>query len=292
MLFLLLNRANKCTCGQLFHTSQDMAILLCMEEILIEEKKYVSSKRAAQITGYAKDYVGQLCREGRVPARLVGRGWYVLESAIQDHRFGNPEPLEENVKESKDSIESPIDKTWEFPRYEATQPEVLPSINRLQEEKVVASAEEDQNMPEHLQESWRAWFDQVDEQKIAQTEETPIEESVQEKPVLQEKEESVEEIIEETPEITSEEVSIPIHAIKPRVTEEISVDVTKDNKKYTPRSATSVRNDVILRSVQIAGAAIALVMVCLAAIGSGYFDTYVVSNRQVQIAAGVFLYNK
>ena len=59
-----------------------------MDEILIEEKKYVSSKRAAKMTGYAKDYIGQLCREGRVPARLVGRSWYVLETAIQDHRFG------------------------------------------------------------------------------------------------------------------------------------------------------------------------------------------------------------
>jgi hypothetical protein len=51
-----------------------------MDELTLDDKAYLSSKRAAQVTGYAKDYVGQLCREGRVEARLVGRNWYVLES--------------------------------------------------------------------------------------------------------------------------------------------------------------------------------------------------------------------
>jgi hypothetical protein len=59
-----------------------------MDELTLDDKKYISSKQAAKITGYAKDYVGQLCREGRVQARLVGRSWYVLESSIKDHRFG------------------------------------------------------------------------------------------------------------------------------------------------------------------------------------------------------------
>ncbi|MHB1163603.1 MAG: hypothetical protein ACYCZZ_03760, partial [Minisyncoccota bacterium] len=69
-----------------------------MDELLIEGKKYISSKQAAKITGYAKDYIGQLCREGRVSARLVGRSWYVLEAAIQDHRFGAVE--ERGAKEA------------------------------------------------------------------------------------------------------------------------------------------------------------------------------------------------
>ncbi len=59
-----------------------------MEEIVFDGKKYISSKLAAKLTGYAKDYVGQLCREGRVTARLVGRSWYVLEDSIKEHRFG------------------------------------------------------------------------------------------------------------------------------------------------------------------------------------------------------------
>ena len=89
-----------------------------MDEILIEEKRYISSKRAAKITGYAKDYIGQLCREGRVPARLVGRSWYVLETAIQDHRFGNQE------------VELPVP---ESPKYEASPVEILPPVSRSDE---------------------------------------------------------------------------------------------------------------------------------------------------------------
>ena len=109
-----------------------------MEEIFIEEKKYISSKRAAKITGYAKDYIGQLCREGRVPARLVGRNWYVLETAIQDHRFGDSEVIElkENAKIA--SSVPVLPPTWETPRYESS-PE-----------------------SEGAQDSWRAWFDRFD----------------------------------------------------------------------------------------------------------------------------------
>src|SRR3989338_10751365 len=111
-----------------------------MDEILIEEKRYISSKRAAKMTGYAKDYIGQLCREGRVPARLVGRSWYVLEAAIQDHRVGatdvehekteqavSPTPAEPTIESSKPGLPS----TWEPPRYETPSDELLPSINRL-----------------------------------------------------------------------------------------------------------------------------------------------------------------
>ncbi len=70
-----------------------------MEELVIGDTKYISSKRAAEITGYAKDYVGQLCREGRVEARLVGRSWYVREASIRDHRFGPSEEKKEVVVE-------------------------------------------------------------------------------------------------------------------------------------------------------------------------------------------------
>ncbi len=107
-----------------------------MDEITIEDKKYISSKRAAKITGYAKDYVGQLCREGRVPARLVGRNWYVLETAIQDHRFGDSEIEQEKQEEEVETMPSigAFPSTWETPKYEAYSEEILPSVNRLQKE--------------------------------------------------------------------------------------------------------------------------------------------------------------
>src|SRR3989338_4999086 len=156
-----------------------------MDEILIEEKRYVSSKRAAKMTGYAKDYIGQLCREGRVPARLVGRSWYVLESAIQDHRFGDTDPATPAPRLST--------STWEAPRYEAFSEEFIPVLHRPQDAETPtpmnADSRDKEHKPEftqHLQDSWRAWFDRVEDAKPAtliatETEKGPVEPEISEK---------------------------------------------------------------------------------------------------------------
>ncbi len=57
-----------------------------MDELEIQGKKYISSKRAAQLTGYAKDYVGQLARSGKIPGMRMGRAWFVEEAALLGHR--------------------------------------------------------------------------------------------------------------------------------------------------------------------------------------------------------------
>lgn len=53
-----------------------------MDALEIQGRRYISSKRASELTGYAKDYVGQLAREGKIPGSRLGRAWYVDESAI------------------------------------------------------------------------------------------------------------------------------------------------------------------------------------------------------------------
>lgn len=53
-----------------------------MDELEIKGKKYISSKRASELTSYAKDYVGQLVRAGKLPATRVGRAWYVERDAL------------------------------------------------------------------------------------------------------------------------------------------------------------------------------------------------------------------
>src|SRR4051812_10524718 len=96
-----------------------------MNELTIDGKLYISSKRAAEITGYAKDYIGQLCREGHVDARMVGRSWYVLESSIWAHRFGGSAsvaPVEAPQEEAE--LATSMD-TWERPTYVA---ETVPSM--------------------------------------------------------------------------------------------------------------------------------------------------------------------
>ncbi len=55
------------------------------DTLSIDGKIYVSTRRASEIAGYSKDYIGQLCREGRVLSRMVSRSWWVDEESIRRH---------------------------------------------------------------------------------------------------------------------------------------------------------------------------------------------------------------
>ncbi len=153
-----------------------------MDELLIDDKKYLSTKRAAKVTGYAKDYIGQLCREGRVKARQVGRSWYVLETDIRQHRFGSEAagtpsvslPKMDDLRKTEEKsalashfVQKPVDYTWDAPRYspEYTDP---PQINLLKKEPSATSQEAQAQLTEgktdsaepldNLNDAWEAWF--------------------------------------------------------------------------------------------------------------------------------------
>jgi len=68
-----------------------------MDELTISGKKYISSKRAAEISGYAKDYIGQLARAQKIKATRVGRTWYVLEEALLGHKNENSSSISESI---------------------------------------------------------------------------------------------------------------------------------------------------------------------------------------------------
>ncbi|MCX6786461.1 MAG: hypothetical protein NTU85_01400 [Candidatus Kaiserbacteria bacterium] len=265
-----------------------------MDEILIEEKKYVSSKRAAKITGYAKDYIGQLCREGRVPARLVGRSWYVLETAIQDHRFG--EPVAELENPARTTVpKATLQSTLEAPRYEAVPEEILPSINRLREEssEQVDSKKREFDMPQNVQDSWKAWFDRFDNTVENINPETPaatVEDQEESEQNIEEKDDEKE---EDTP------IRVPIHTISRDVPTDLlphhtvqQLDKQEKGSTKTLHRMRKGRNMGIIRTIQIAGTLLAMVAAVIAVIGSGYFDQYILSNKQVGIMAGVSMYNR
>lgn len=256
-----------------------------MDEILIGEKKYISSKQAAKLTGYAKDYVGQLCREGRVPARLVGRSWYVLESAIQDHRFSDAKIEPDKTEKPKPSAESPIQSTWESPRYEASRDELLPSVNRLQNRELSVSEEKNEgsDVANRLQDTWQAWFDRFDHGSLGKSGAAAM---------LQEPEGANDE-----PEIEqSEEVDIPIHTVHQihyqLPPEELLPNIHSEPEPQNKRIEERGGSRALVRAVRLMGALVALVAVIAAALGSGYFDKYIISNSQVSIIAGVGVYNK
>lgn len=254
-----------------------------MDEILIEEKKYVSSKRAAKVTGYAKDYIGQLCREGRVPARLVGRSWYVLESAIYDHRFGDQKTIQET--QAAPSTSRFPTSTWGSPRYEAVSPEVFPPIiNRL--EHHLKSTDTESEAPQHLQDSWRAWFDRVGN--------TVEQEVVNPNFLIRPEKEKEQE--EGELEIEGKEINIAVHTIYKQPPKEFLpsrqlVSSSRDIEELQPQNRNNSR---VLRVIKMIGLLVATLLATLAFIGTGYIDKYIISisDSQVGLISGTTLYNK
>jgi hypothetical protein len=57
-----------------------------MDVLTVHGQNYIKASTIAKNLGYTADYVGQLCRAGKVDAKLVGRSWYVLEDSIQSHK--------------------------------------------------------------------------------------------------------------------------------------------------------------------------------------------------------------
>ncbi|MEK7194578.1 MAG: hypothetical protein AAB660_02735 [Patescibacteria group bacterium] len=55
-------------------------------DLFLEGKRFISVKRASQETGYSQDYIGQLSRHGKIPAKLVGRAWYVDFDSILSYQ--------------------------------------------------------------------------------------------------------------------------------------------------------------------------------------------------------------
>ena len=75
-----------------------------MEEndiIVINGKRYISAKKACEMTGYSKDYIGQLCRAGKFPGRVFKHKRFVEEDALFEHaqKVGGIE-----IRKNKNSI--------------------------------------------------------------------------------------------------------------------------------------------------------------------------------------------
>lgn len=126
-----------------------------MDELLIGDEKYISTKRAAKITGYAKDYVGQLCREGRVSARQVGRAWYVLETAIKEHRFGEDEKHDDAKKHHVSHKHKPETnkKEKDKDKDERGKPEPVVTFNTEKDDKEEEESREDEEVEEDKKEN-------------------------------------------------------------------------------------------------------------------------------------------
>lgn len=104
-------------------------------DLYFEGKKFISSSRAAKISGYVNDYIGQLCRDGKLEARMVGRSWYVCLESLIEHKKTNGTGTRSRGKLNTD-----------FASFETQQPKVIlspkidqDSVSKLQNEVVLGN---------------------------------------------------------------------------------------------------------------------------------------------------------
>src|SRR3989338_4064325 len=65
-----------------FSAIRDCIILLMNSDLFFDNKKYIPAKNASSLTGYSKDYIGQLCRHDKVLSKKIGKAWYVEEESL------------------------------------------------------------------------------------------------------------------------------------------------------------------------------------------------------------------
>lgn len=78
-----------------------------MESVIIQTNfpHRISLSQASQITGYHQDYLGLLCRLGKIEASKIGRNWYTTQTEL--HKFLNPSVAAESdqfVPEMEDNV--------------------------------------------------------------------------------------------------------------------------------------------------------------------------------------------
>ena len=74
-----------------------------MQTISIGGRTYTKATDIARELGYTADYVGQLCRAGKVDAELVGRSWYVNETSLKNHKKTRYKKQDNVTKKHSDS---------------------------------------------------------------------------------------------------------------------------------------------------------------------------------------------
>lgn len=55
-------------------------------DLFLNEKQLISASRASEETGYSSDYIGQLARSKKIPAKLVARTWFVDIESLRAHK--------------------------------------------------------------------------------------------------------------------------------------------------------------------------------------------------------------
>lgn len=100
-----------------------------MDRISSNGETYVKANAIARELGYTADYVGQLCRAGKVDAQLVGRSWYVNERSIREHKQNRYRSTatksKEEIRRAVQTVGSASKPVQQF-AYESDDTDLLP----------------------------------------------------------------------------------------------------------------------------------------------------------------------
>lgn len=126
---------------------------MIMEVLVLDGKNYVKASKAADSLGYASDYVGQLCRSGKVDAHLIGRTWYVNQDELTTHRVEKKRMSRVKAREhARKSIEEHRLKIQETQnnyknidiQYEKDNEPLIPKARKLDVFSIVSRGQEDE----------------------------------------------------------------------------------------------------------------------------------------------------
>lgn len=157
--------------------------------VSFDGRDYVSASRAAKLTGYTQDYVGQLAREGTVSARLIGNRWFVDREEIARHKAEKDALLasvqaqsvglakqESQVTDLKGSKE---DKSELFYKYNAESADLIPhpivqkSVSSVVEDNAELSAEEQPASIDPEDSTWEEAEEEIPIRIVAHTPANP-----------------------------------------------------------------------------------------------------------------------
>ncbi len=121
--------------------------------VSFDGKEYISASRAADITGYHQDYVGQLARSGKINSKQVGNRWYVERHGIAMHKKEKDALLAAVQAESVGLAKKKNNEASEghFERYASSGPlltytsddrDLLPNLLPIRKDETIASVEE------------------------------------------------------------------------------------------------------------------------------------------------------
>ncbi len=122
-----------------------------METLVLDGKTFVKASKAARDLGYTADYVGQLCRGGKIASHLVGRTWYVDVSGLGVHQVEKKrmsrvkareqahKAIEEHIQLRVQSDEGKATRITNV-RYEDDSSELIPTVRKLEIEEEVRKA--------------------------------------------------------------------------------------------------------------------------------------------------------